>query len=351
MFSGLFNSLLVLKLSASYETHELVFIEPARTSRNVFQSRKVYILSITDQQSGRTARGECAPLSLLSVDDLPQYENRLAEMVKEINRKGKVPLLTDAAQWPSLVFGLETALQELSSSVSEILWDTPFSRGESGIPINGLVWMNTIDAMETQALKKLQAGYGCMKFKVGTFDFEEEWNMISRLRQRYPKAIFRLDANGAYSTYEAAAKLERWTELNIHSIEQPIETGHWDELAKLCAENIVPIALDEELIGKDLEEYGEMLAHIQPQYVIFKPSLLGGFKACEERITLAESNGIGWWVTSALEGNIGLRAIAQWTSSLPYKGHQGLGTGMLYENNIPSGLHIEGDYLFHTPNQ
>lgn len=351
MFSTLFNSYLVLKLSASYEPYKLVFIEPARTSRNTFQMRKVYILTLTDEHSGRTAYGECAPLSLLSIDDLPHYENRLSEMVDEINRTGNVPFLVDAAQWPSLVFGLETALQELSSPVSEILWDTPFSRGESGIPINGLVWMNDIEIMEAQALKKLQAGYHCMKFKVGTFDFEEEWNMISRLREQYPQAIFRLDANGAYFPDEAAAILERWAELDIHSIEQPIGKGQRNALSKLCSENIIPIALDEELIGNNLEEFKDILVHIQPQYVILKPSLLGGFKACEERLSIAESMGVDWWVTSALEGNIGLRALAQWTSTLPYRGYQGLGTGMLYENNIPCGLHIEGQYLFHTPIQ
>lgn len=335
-----------MKYSFDLQKRELRFIKPARTSRNTFISRLVYYVHLTDEL-GSTGIGECAPLKGLSIDDRMDYGEVLLEFTRKLSEGAEISEL-DLTSWPSIRFGLETALLQIKKGGSDVLFDTLFSRGKEAIPINGLVWMNEIASMEEEARYKLAQGFSCMKFKVGALDFSEELAMLRRIRADYQEVVFRLDANGAFTENDVFQKLEALSELRIHSIEQPVKPGQVQLMREICSQGIIPVALDEELIGKDpMEEGKPLLQYLNPSYIILKPSLLGGFRRSEQWIDLAESLNIGWWVTSALESNIGLRAIAQWTSSLPYSGHQGLGTGALYENNIGSGLQVEGEQLWH----
>ena len=330
----------------------LHFRQPAGTSRGTYTTRKVWYLHLTSPDfPGRVGIGECAPLPALSCDDLPDYEVILAKACRRLEeRQGRLDV-DSLCDYPSILFGLETAIRHFFAG-SWALCDTAFSRGEAGIPINGLIWMGDFDKMLSQIEKKMEAGFRCIKLKIGAINFEEELALLRHIRTRFSsKEIeLRVDANGAFSPVDAMEKLKRLSELDLHSIEQPIRQGQWREMARLCARTPVPIALDEELIGvNDAGQKRELLEAIRPRYIILKPALAGGFSGTEEWIRLAEARGIGWWGTSALESNIGLSALAQWTYGLQNPMPQGLGTGLLYTNNIPSPLQLTGERLYYRP--
>ena len=254
--------------------------------------------------------------------------------------------------YPSMLFGLETAKRQLDNGGGIDLFNTPFGRGEEGITINGLIWMGTFDEMFQRLEAKLKAGFHCVKLKIGAIDFEKELRLIQHIRQHFSRkeVELRVDANGGFTPDNAMQRLEALAKYDIHSIEQPIRQHQWKEMARLCKNSPLPIALDEELIGvNDLTEKNQLLDTIQPQYIILKPSLHGGISGTREWIKLAKERGIGSWITSALESNIGLNAIAQLTADI-YGPHitmaQGLGTGQLFSDNIPMPLEIRGEQLW-----
>jgi len=340
----------------SIEERTLHFKQPAGTSRGVYTTRKIWLVHLTE--GDRHGIGECAPLPDLSCDALPDenYTAQLHQFCQKLCETGGIDY--DALRdYPSMLFGLETALLSLHSShllplTSHLLFDTPFSRGEVGIPINGLVWMGNHEEMLKRMEEKLELGFRCVKLKIGAIDFDQELDLIKRIRSRFSfhEVELRLDANGAFPYDEALYKLELLSQYAIHSIEQPIRQGQWAYMAELCRESPLPIALDEELIGvNDPAMKRHMLNIIKPRYIILKPSLHGGMAGCREWIATAREMGIGSWITSALESNIGLNAIAQFASSV-YGDHitmpQGLGTGQLFTDNIPMPLVIRGDMLF-----
>jgi o-succinylbenzoate synthase len=306
----------------------------------------------------RTGIGECAPLPDFSCDALPDetYEAKLRQFCEVFCQSGEIDYEA-MRNYPSMLFGLETAVlslqqaQEPQGGGVTRLFDTPFSRGEEGIPINGLVWMGRYDEMLQRMEEKLEKGFRCVKLKIGAIDFEQELDLVKRIRDRFSfhEIELRLDANGGFAYEEALYKLELLSQYAIHSIEQPIRQGQWAYMAELCRESPLPIALDEELIGVNNPEMkGHMLNIIKPRYIILKPSLHGGMKGCREWIATAKEQGIGSWITSALESNIGLNAIAQFASDV-YGPHitmpQGLGTGQLFTDNIPMPLTIIKDKI------
>lgn len=329
------------------EPRTLHFKQPAGTSRGVYTTRRVWYLHLTsDSQPGREGIGECAPLPNLSCDDLPHYEQLLSSLCQEAAQSGID--YERLRPYPSILFGLETAFRHFERGTAS-LWDTPFSRGEQGIPINGLIWMGSYTQMLAQIEAKMQAGFRCIKLKIGAIHFEEELSLLKIIRRHFSaKEIeLRVDANGAFSPAEALEKLQRLSELDLHSIEQPIRAGQWDSMARLSQLSPLPIALDEELIGvHSTSRKKELLETIHPQYIILKPSLHGGLWGSQEWIAAASQLGIGWWITSALESNIGLNAIAQWCATLHNPLPQGLGTGALFTDNIPMPLEVRGDELW-----
>lgn len=329
----------------------LHFKQPAGTSRGTYITRKSwYLLLTSDEVPGRYGIGECAPLPKLSCDDLPDYEHLLTEICRqtEINNGPDTEILRP---YPSILFGLETAFRHFHTG-SFALWNTPFSRGEAGIPINGLIWMGDYKKMLEQIETKMQSGFRCIKLKIGAINFEEELALLKHIRAHFSaeEIELRVDANGAFSPTDALNKLHKLAELNLHSIEQPIRAGQWEEMAKLTAETPLPIALDEELIGcNTLQGKKELLSVIKPQYIILKPSLHGGISGGQEWIDEAERQKIGWWITSALESNIGLNAIAQWCATFNNPLPQGLGTGALFTDNVEMPLSIHKDCLWSNP--
>ena len=331
------------------EERTLHFKQPAGTSRGVYTTRKIWLIHLYD--GNREGLGECAPLPDLSCDAMAdeQYEAKLRHFCEELCCVGEIDV-DSLLDYPSMRFGLETALLNLQRG--DRLFDTAFSRGEEGIPINGLVWMGNYDEMLRRMEEKLQKGFRCVKLKIGAIDFDQELDLVKRIRDRFSfhEVELRLDANGAFPFEEALYKLELLSQYAIHSIEQPIRQGQWAYMAELCRESPLPIALDEELIGvNDAEMKRHMLNVIKPRYIILKPSLHGGMTGCREWIDAAREQGIGSWITSALESNIGLNAIAQFASGV-YGPHitmpQGLGTGQLFTDNIPMPLEIRGDQLW-----
>ena len=337
----------------------LHFKQPAGTSRGVYTTRKVWYIVMTNTQNpNHFGVGECAPLPALSCDDVPQYEEVLQETCRRLeenmkaNSENAFASLDFLKAYPSIRFGVETALAHYRAGSLQF-WHTPFSKGKEGIPINGLIWMGNFDEMYHRIEEKMKAGFRCIKLKIGAIDFEKELELLAHIRQHFtPEQIeLRVDANGAFSPTDALDKLNRLAEYQLHSIEQPIRASQWNEMAKLCECTPFPIALDEELIGiNDREQKIALLDTIRPQYIILKPSLHGGISGSEEWIELAAERGIGSWVTSALESNIGLNAIAQWTATLMPTLPQGLGTGLLFTDNIDYPLHIEEDCLWFDPN-
>lgn len=328
----------------------LHFKKPAGTSRGVYTQRKSWFIHLSSTESPeRIGIGECAPLPNLSCDDVPEYEEVLSNACQRFMETSSIDI-EGLRNYPSILFGLETALRQYQAN-STALWDTPFSRSEVGIPINGLIWMGSYKEMIEQVEAKIKAGFRCIKLKIGAIDFEEELNILRIIRQHFTaKEIeLRVDANGAFSPFDAMDKLKHLAELDLHSIEQPIRAGQWEEMARLISSTPLPIALDEELIGcNQPEKKAELLTAIQPQYIILKPSLHGGIQGGEEWIKEAEKRQIGWWITSALESNIGLNAIAQWCATFKNPLPQGLGTGALFTDNIDMPLEIRQDCLWYN---
>lgn len=328
----------------------LHFKKPAGTSRGVYTQRKSWFIHLSSTESPeRIGIGECAPLPNLSCDDVPEYEEVLSNACQRFMETGSIDI-EGLRNYPSILFGLETALRQYQAN-STALWDTPFSRSEVGIPINGLIWMGSYKEMIEQVEAKIKAGFRCIKLKIGAIDFEEELNILRIIRQHFTaeEIELRVDANGAFSPFDAMDKLKHLAELDLHSIEQPIRAGQWEEMARLTSSTPLPIALDEELIGcNQPEKKAELLTAIQPQYIILKPSLHGGIQGGEEWIKEAEKRQIGWWITSALESNIGLNAIAQWCATFKNPLPQGLGTGALFTDNIDMPLEIRQDCLWYN---
>lgn len=328
----------------------LHFKQPAGTSRGVYNARKVWYVTLASvEEPLRIGIGECAPLPNLSCDDLPDYEAILKAACRRLEETGELD--KEALRpYPSILFGLETALLHYLAN-SFALWDTPFSRGESGIRINGLIWMGDYAQMFHQIEKKMEQGFRCIKLKIGAINFEEELSLLRHIRKHFTarEVELRVDANGAFAPEDALNKLNRLAELDIHSIEQPIRAGQWEEMEKLTKVTPIPIALDEELIGcNSVVGKKALLSKIAPQYIILKPSLHGGISGCTEWIEEAERQNIGWWITSALESNIGLNAIAQWCATLDTTLPQGLGTGMLFTDNVEMALSIREDRLWYN---
>ena len=332
----------------------LHFIQPAGTSRGVYTTRQSYYVKLSDDNvPGIVGIGECATLPDLSCDAMPpkEYERILKGFCDDLCQSGKID--KEAMRpYPSMLFGLETAKRQLDNGGGVDLFNTPFGRGEEGITINGLIWMGTFDEMFQRLEAKLKAGFHCVKLKIGAIDFEKELRLIQHIRQHFSRkeVELRVDANGGFTPDNAMQRLEALAKYDIHSIEQPIRQHQWMEMARLCKNSPLPIALDEELIGvNDLTEKNQLLDTIQPQYIILKPSLHGGISGTREWIKLAKERGIGSWITSALESNIGLNAIAQLTADI-YGPHitmaQGLGTGQLFSDNIPMPLEIRGEQLW-----
>jgi len=337
-------------IKASFSKRTLFFKQPAGTSRGVLHKKDVFYLILNDYENpSKKGIGEIAPIPGLSPDPISELEKKISGLVQKIN-SGKEISENEFEGFPAVKFGYETALKGLDSNSPVLLFPSNFTNGKKGIPINGLIWMGTKEFMLQQVAQKIAAGFTCLKLKIGAIDFESELEILNSIRELYSadQLEIRVDANGAFTPETAKRKLEILASFKLHSIEQPIQPGQTKEMQKLCAETPLPIALDEELIGiTNRSEKIKLLEQIQPQYIILKPTLLGGIKASEEWISLAKERNIGWWVTSALESNIGLNAIAQWTATLDTKNFQGLGTGGLFTNNIESPLYVSEGFLWH----
>lgn len=329
--------------------HTLLFKRPSGTSRGVLTEKDTYFLIL--EANGKQGIGECGLLKGLSIDDVPEYEAILEELCNQLNNNTLDSTLIK--NFPSLQMGLEMAQESLQADSPFLLYPSDFTKSISPIPINGLVWMGEFDFMQAQIEEKLTQGFRCVKLKIGALDFSKELLLLEQIRKHFTaqQIEIRVDANGAFSPESALDKLKILAQFELHSIEQPIAAGQHEQMRVLCEQSPLSIALDEELIGVSSMQKEALLDKIRPQYIILKPSLLGGFVASLEWIQLAEARQIGWWVTSALESNIGLNAIAQWTATLTTDRPQGLGTGGLYTNNIPSPLVVENGYLRYDSRQ
>ncbi|MFL1895164.1 o-succinylbenzoate synthase [Aquimarina sp. 2-A2] len=332
---------------ATYKKYILNFKRPSGTSRGILKTKETWFLLLSDGK--KTGIGECGILRTLSVDDRPDYEDTLKWVCANISL-GKNKLWAALKEFPSIQFGVEMAFKSLESEHPFTLFPSTFTGGKDAIPINGLIWMGEKSFMKAQIKEKLDQGFNCIKLKIGAIDFDKELELLNYIRTQYSSDTIeiRVDANGAFDPANALNRLERLSRFDLHSIEQPIKAGQIDDMHALCKKTPLPIALDEELIGIfELSDKKELLDRIQPQYIILKPSLIGGFKGTQEWINLAEEKHIDWWITSALESNVGLNAIAQYTYTLQSNLPQGLGTGALYTNNFQSPLHVENGKLFY----
>lgn len=345
-----------MQLQASFSKKVFHFNFDARTSRGRMQDKTSWFIKVWEKGTEKViGLGECGPLPGLSPDDRADFEEVLASCLQEIpsytvDIQSVIKLVPHG--FPSIRFGLETALLDLANGGKRIIYPNKFQEGEQ-IPINGLVWMGDTDLMLQQVSINISQGYNCIKIKVGGLNFDKECDIIQYIRSKYfrENIILRLDANGAFKADEALYKLNELAKFNIHSIEQPIKAGQ-PEMEELCRKSPIPIALDEEIIGVDLlSDKEKLLKRINPQYIILKPTLLGGFESCNEWIELAEQLKIGWWITSALESNIGLNAICQFTTNYKSTLAQGLGTGKIYENNFDSPLTVADGKIFTHPNK
>ena len=327
-------------MKANWTKRTLVFKMPAGTSRGVMKTRDVWYITLSE--NGITGIGECAPLPGLSLDDFEQIDSKLEKICTDpVTCLKDLSLLSD---FPSIRFGLEMAYLDLQNGGGQNYYGSI-----ELIIINGLIWMGDPDFMIDQLEQKLAEGWKCIKIKIGAINFDKELEILQSIRSRFGRNILeiRVDANGAFTENNVNEKLDRLAEFDLHSIEQPIRPGQWDFLSELCQCSPVPIALDEELIPLVNESKRiEMLERVNPQYLVLKPSLLGGFYESEKWIRLAEERNIGWWITSALESNIGLNGISQWTAKMKPDGFQGLGTGQLFTNNITSALKVKSGELF-----
>jgi len=338
-------------MTATYHKYILDFKQASGTSRGILRTKETWFIIL--KHEGKQGVGECGILRGLSVDDVPDYESKLQYACNNIHL-GLDELYAQLKAYPSIQFGLEMAFQSLKSKSAFELFPSEFTNGTAAIPINGLIWMGSEDFMKQQIKAKIEAGFSCIKMKIGAIDFDTEMKLLKSIRQEFSVSDIelRVDANGAFSKEEALLKLQELSKLQLHSIEQPIKQGQIEAMAKLCAETPLPIALDEELIGVfDAEKKAELLQQISPQYIILKPSFVGGWKGSNEWISFAESQQIGWWITSALESNVGLNAIAQWTYQLQNNMPQGLGTGSLFTNNFESPLDVKQGNLHYNTTQ
>lgn len=336
-------------LVAHYVPYELAFLKPAVTSRNTLFTKKIFLLFVRNSDEPSCfGLGEIAPFEGLSNDAHPDFEKNLQEKVKTIN-EGVNPSDLDLEKLPSIRFGLETALLDLAKGGKRICFDSDFTQGKEAIPINGLIWMDTEEAMLAQIENKIEFGFTCIKMKIGALNFDAECRLLEKVRKKYNafKLELRVDANGAFPLDDATTMLKSLKRFDLHSIEQPIKAGNTEAMAALCRERFVDIALDEELIGvhANLEGFA-LLKTIQPQYIILKPGILGGFNACDAWIAAAQRLNIPYWITSALESNVGLNAIAQYAASKKLSIPQGLGTGSLFKNNFNAPLHVSNGYLY-----
>ena len=335
-------------LKAAIYYHNLNFIKPGGTSRGILKTKPTLFIKVFDQiNKTRFGLGECGPIQGLSLESIDQMIDKLNEVKKNINELSNI----DLSLFPSINFGLETAFLDLKIGGKKVIFKNSFIAGKP-IKINGLIWMGNKDFMINQINSKISDGYSCLKLKIGSIDFNEELSIIKSIRERFSSKILeiRVDANGAFKSKNALNKLDLLSKLKIHSIEQPIATNQWKELKEICEKTPLPIALDEELISiNDKKE--EFINYIKPQYLVLKPTLLGGFEKTKKWINIAENNNIGWWITSSLESNIGLNAIAQFCGNYELKLPQGLGTGQLFSNNIESPLEIEGQKLYFRKNK
>jgi O-succinylbenzoate synthase len=334
-------------LKATYHKYTLDFKRPSGTSRGVMTEKETWFIVL--EKDGKKGVGECGILRGLSVDDRTDYEDKLQWTCENI-RLGKDQLWEDLIEFPSIQFGVEMAFQSLSSESPFLLFPSEFTEGTKSIQINGLVWMGEEAFMKEQIEEKLSQGFHCIKLKIGAIDFNKELQLLGYIREHFgPDQIeIRVDANGAFGLNEALGKISQLSEYNIHSIEQPILKNNTDRMAELCKTTPLPIALDEELIGVfTLDEKDQLLRKIKPQFIILKPSFIGGFRGTQEWISMAEKYQIKWWVTSALESNIGLNAIAQWTFLRHNLMPQGLGTGGLYTNNFDCPLAVAEGQLWY----
>ena len=337
-------------LTATYKKHTLRFITPAGTSRGALTTRETWFIIL--KEGDKTGIGECGMLRGLSIDDRPDYEEKLKWACESIDL-GLETLYAQLTEFPSLQIGLEIAFRSLQREDPFEIFPSQFSRGKVGIPINGLIWMGDKEFMKKQISEKLKSGFSCIKMKIGAIDFHTELDLLGSVRKEFSVTDIelRVDANGAFDPEDALEKLHRLSELDLHSIEQPIKQGQWDEMARLCEVTPLPIALDEELIGVfTSEEKTKLLETIRPQFIVLKPTFIGGFKGSDHWISLAEDKGHDWWVTSALESNVGLNAISQYTFTKSSKLPQGLGTGSLYVNNIISPLKVRNGKLEYETN-
>lgn len=334
-------------MKATYHRYNLHFKNPSGTSRGVLTDKESWFLIL--EQNGKKGIGECGLLRGLSADDRPDYEERLQWVCQNI-ALGEKQLWENLTEFPSIQFGVEMAFRSLASKNPFQLFESEFTEGKKSIPINGLVWMGDEAFMRQQIQEKIAAGFDCVKLKIGAINFEKECELLGSIRSEFnAKQIeIRVDANGAFSSEYVLDKLNQLSEFELHSIEQPIRKNQHDRMAELCKISPIPIALDEELIGVfSLAEKEALLQKIQPQFIILKPSFVGGFRGSREWISLAEKYSIGWWITSALESNVGLNAIAQWTYTLQNKMPQGLGTGALYTNNFDCPLEVSQGRLWY----
>jgi len=334
-----------------WEKHTLSFIKPAKTSRGEYTEKPHWLIYLS--QNGIIGCGEAAPLPDLSIDGQAPIDETLTQL--QYFAAEPLPLnewlrLTDG--YPSLQFALECAFLDVQNGGKGVLFPGPFTEGEKSIPFNGLVWMDTIEGMWEEARQKIEKGFTCLKFKVGAIDTDSECRLLEKVRALKNEfgLTIRLDANGAWAPEEAPYHLKEFSRFKVHSIEQPIKAGQADAMQELCAKNPIPVALDEELIGISKDGAELLLKKIKPAFIVLKPTLLGGFTACDHWIEVAQKHNIGWWVTSALEGNIGLSAIAQWVSAKNNPMHQGLGTGALYKNNFAPRTRAEKDQMWFLQN-
>lgn len=338
-------------MKATCHKYRLHFKKPSGTSRGILTEKETWFIIL--EKEGKKGIGECGILRTLSIDDRPDYEEKLQWVCANIHL-GKNRLWEMMMEFPSIQFGIEMAFQSLESETPFLLFPSEFTNGQKSIPINGLVWMGNEEEMKQQILEKLADGFHCIKLKIGAINFDQELGLLRFIRNNFaPEQIeIRVDANGAFDISTGLDKLKQLSEFKLHSIEQPIPKNNTDSMAELCKISPIPIALDEELIGIfSLEEKEELFQKIRPQYLILKPSFIGGFRGTQEWISLAEKYKIGWWITSALESNIGLNAIAQWTflqhNSMP----QGLGTGGLFTNNFECPLTVAKGELWYSTSQ
>lgn len=338
-------------MKATFQKHILNFKQASGTSRGILRTKETFFLFISNESS--EGIGECGLFRGLSIDDRDDYEEKLQWLCENINSEKEL-LLLQLTEFPSIQFGLEQALKSLESKDKFQLFPSNFTEGIDSIPINGLIWMGSDQFMHQQIKEKLESGFTTIKMKIGAIDFNTELSLLKSIRKEYNanEIELRVDANGAFHPKVALEKLKRLSEMELHSIEQPIKQGQWQEMARLCEETPLDIALDEELIGIfAVTKKEELLLTVNPQYIILKPSLIGGIGGSNEWINLSNSHNVAWWITSALESNVGLNAIAQFTYDLGVKIPQGLGTGGLFTNNFDSPLEIKKGELHYNKNK